>query len=86
MTGLFLACGASNPRDIQVPGREAGNIFFAVDFLGMVTKSLLDSNLTDGKIPAVKGKHVLVIGGGDTEMTVWELPCAWAPNPSPSWK
>ena len=63
---VILACGASNPRDIQVPGREAGNIFFAVDFLGMVTKSLLDSNLTDGKIPAVKGKHVLVIGGGDT--------------------
>src|SRR5699024_5005887 len=63
---IILACGASNPRDIQVPGREAGNIFFAVDFLGMVTKSLLDSNLTDGKIPAVKGKHVLVIGGGDT--------------------
>ena len=63
---IILACGASNPRDIHVPGREAGNIFFAVDFLGMVTKSLLDSNLTDGKIPAVKGKHVLVIGGGDT--------------------
>ena len=57
---VILACGASNPRDIQVPGRDAGNIYFAVDFLKSVTKSLLDSN-----IPA-KGKHVLVIGGGDT--------------------
>lgn len=63
---IILACGASNPRDIQVPGRDAGNIFFAVDFLGTVTKSLLDSNLADGKVPPVKGKHVLVIGGGDT--------------------
>ena len=63
---IVLACGASNPRDIQVPGRDAGNIFFAVDFLGAVTRSLLDSELKDGKFPAVKGKHVIVIGGGDT--------------------
>ena len=38
---VILACGASNPRDIQVPGRDAGNIYFAVDFLKSVTKSLL---------------------------------------------
>ena len=29
---VILACGASNPRDIQVPGREAKGIYFAVDF------------------------------------------------------
>lgn len=63
---IVLACGASNPRDITVPGRESGNIFFAVDYLGSVTKSLLDSNLKDGKFVSAKGKHVLVIGGGDT--------------------
>lgn len=63
---VVLACGASNPRDIAVPGRDAGNIFFAVDYLGAVTKSLLDSNLKDGKFVSPKGKHVLVIGGGDT--------------------
>ena len=40
---VVLACGASNPRDIKVPGREAKGIYFAVDFLGMVTKTLLDS-------------------------------------------
>ena len=30
---VILACGASNPRDINVPGREAKGIYFAVDFL-----------------------------------------------------
>ncbi len=63
---VILACGASNPRDINVPGRDSGNIFFAVDFLSAVTKSLLDSDLKDGTYPSAKGKHVLVIGGGDT--------------------
>ena len=63
---VVLACGASNPRDINVPGRDSGNIFFAVDYLGSVTKSLLDSDLKDGNFVNAKGKHVLVIGGGDT--------------------
>ncbi len=63
---VVLACGASNPRDIQVPGREAGNIYFAVDFLKSVTKSLLDSRFKDNRFIPAKGKHVLVIGGGDT--------------------
>lgn len=63
---VVLACGASNPRDINVPGREAGGIYFAVDFLKMTTKSLLDSNFTDGQYVSAKDKNVLVIGGGDT--------------------
>ena len=63
---VVLCCGASNPRDIKVPGRDAGNIYFAVDFLTSVTKSLLDSDLRDNKFISAKGTHVLVIGGGDT--------------------
>ena len=43
MTVLSCACGASNPRDIKVPGRDAKGIYFAVDFLTSTTKSLLDS-------------------------------------------
>lgn len=63
---VILACGASNPRDIKVPGREASGIYFAVDFLTATTKSLLDSNFADNKFIPVKGKKVMVIGGGDT--------------------
>ena len=66
MTGSLLCCGASNPRDIKVPGREAKGIYFAVDFLKSVTKSLLDSGFEDGNYITAKDKHVLVIGGGDT--------------------
>lgn len=63
---VILACGASNPRDINVPGRDANGIYFAVDYLKSVTKSLLNSNLEDKMYIDAKDKNVLVIGGGDT--------------------
>jgi glutamate synthase (NADPH/NADH) small chain len=63
---VVLACGASNPRDIKVTGRDAKGIYFAVDFLKTTTRSLLNSNFADGKYVSAKGKKVLVIGGGDT--------------------
>lgn len=63
---VILACGASNPRDIGAPGREAKGIYFAVDFLKANTKSLLDSGLSDGCYIDAKGKNVVIIGGGDT--------------------
>ena len=63
---VVLACGASNPRDIQVPGRDAEGIYFAVDFLKSTTKSLLNSGMEDGFYISAKDKNVLVIGGGDT--------------------
>ncbi|MDD6571872.1 MAG: glutamate synthase subunit beta [Thermoflexaceae bacterium] len=63
---VVLACGATNPRDINAPGRDAKGIYFAVDFLKATTKSLLDSNLEDGKYISAKGKNVVIIGGGDT--------------------
>ncbi len=71
---VVLACGASNPRDIKAPGRDTKGIYFAVDFLGKVTKSLLDSDFdilnkkSKDVFPysEVLGKDVIVIGGGDT--------------------
>ena len=63
---VILACGASNPRDIKVPGRDAKGIRFAVEFLGSVTKRLLDSGFEKFPFEDVKGKDVIVIGGGDT--------------------
>lgn len=64
--GIILACGASAPRDINVPGRDAQGIYFAVDFLAEVTKRLLDSDFRDVPGELVQGKDVLIIGGGDT--------------------
>ena len=63
---VILCCGASHPRDIKVPGREADGVHFAVDFLKSTTKSLLDNGLKDGTFISAKDKNVIVIGGGDT--------------------
>ena len=63
---VVLACGATNPRDINATGRDAKGIYFAVDFLKSTTKSLLDSNLAEGTYISAKDKNVVVIGGGDT--------------------
>ena len=62
---VILCCGASNPRDIKVKGREAKGIYFAVDFLKSTTKALLDNGLKDGSYISAKGKNVMVIGGCD---------------------
>ena len=63
---VILACGSSNPRDIKAEGRDASGIYFAVDFLKATTKSLLDSDLSDGRYISAKDKNVVIIGGGDT--------------------
>lgn len=71
---IILACGASNPRDIKAPGREAKEIYFAVDFLKEVSKKLMDCEYDSEKVMRAKnysfgslqGKNVVVIGGGDT--------------------
>ncbi len=63
---MVLACGATKPRDLKVPGRELEGVHFAVPFLHGNTKSLLDSNLQDGQYLSAKDKDVIVIGGGDT--------------------
>lgn len=63
---LIIATGATWPRDLKIPGRDSNGIHFAMEFLQANTKSLLDSDLTDGKYLSAKDKHVIVIGGGDT--------------------
>ncbi|KAJ3670906.1 hypothetical protein LUZ60_008332 [Juncus effusus] len=63
---VILACGATKPRDLPIPGRELKGVHFAMEFLHANTKSLLDSNLADGNYINAKGKKVVVIGGGDT--------------------
>jgi len=71
---VILCCGASNPRNINAPGRDAKGIYFAVDFLKEVSKKLMDNDydseaiigMSDYSFGSLEGKNVIVIGGGDT--------------------
>lgn len=63
---VLLATGATNARDLDVPGRDLNGIHLAMEFLLKNTKSLLDSDLEDGNYISAKDKNVIVIGGGDT--------------------
>lgn len=63
---VVLCTGATRPRDLPVEGRELEGVHFAMEFLGRNTRSLLDSGHEDGAYISAEGKHVIVIGGGDT--------------------
>lgn len=63
---IVLCGGATKARDLPIEGRELAGIHLAMEFLHKNTKSLLDSNLTDGQYISAAGKDVIVIGGGDT--------------------
>jgi len=63
---VVIATGATVARDLKIPNRELEGIHFAMQFLHRNTKSLLDSELSDGEYISAKGKDVVVIGGGDT--------------------
>jgi len=60
---VILSGGAETPRDLPMPGRELNGVHYALEFLIPQNKEVAG----DGKNPiSAKGKHVIVIGGGDT--------------------
>ncbi|MBC2069131.1 glutamate synthase subunit beta [Listeria booriae] len=61
---VVLATGAGNARDVQLPGRDAKGIHFAMDYLTQSIKDNLDNNGV--QTMSAEGKNVIVIGGGDT--------------------
>ena len=61
---VILAGGAEWPRDLPVPGRELDGVHFAMDFLPSQNKVVAGDKVKE-QITAT-GKHVVVIGGGDT--------------------
>jgi glutamate synthase (NADPH/NADH) small chain len=73
---VVLAIGARVPRDLPVPGRELAGIHFAMDYLyqrnRFVARELGPATAGAPEVPAgdsvitARGKHVIVIGGGDT--------------------
>jgi glutamate synthase (NADPH/NADH) small chain len=60
---VVLCCGATRPRDLPIPGREAKGIHFAMEFLTHNTRGLLDGAPLE---LSAEGRDVVVIGGGDT--------------------
>ncbi|MFW7344089.1 glutamate synthase subunit beta [Pollutimonas sp. H1-120] len=61
---VVLTGGSETPRDLPVPGRELRGVHFAMDFLRQQNKATNGDRLS--KQISAKGKHVIVIGGGDT--------------------
>jgi len=63
---VVLTGGSEKPRDLAVPGRELAGIHFALDFLTKNTMRVLGDDVPEDEFISAAGKHVVVIGGGDT--------------------
>ena len=63
---MLLACGATRPRDLPIPGRQLKGVHFAMEFLTANTKKILGDAMNNGTFISAEGKDVIVIGGGDT--------------------
>jgi glutamate synthase (NADPH/NADH) small chain len=61
---VVIATGATVPRDLPIPGRDAAGIHYAMDYLVQANR-VAAGDQVPGQITAA-GKHVVVIGGGDT--------------------
>ena len=64
---VVLAIGSEKPRDLEVPGRkDFAGVHFAMDFLRQQNKRVAGDTIPDEDAISATGKHVVVIGGGDT--------------------
>ncbi|HEY3935791.1 MAG TPA: glutamate synthase subunit beta [Bryobacteraceae bacterium] len=63
---VMLAIGAEQPRDLDIPGRELAGIHFAMDYLVQQNKRGAGDRLDSSAEIGAAGKHVVIIGGGDT--------------------
>jgi glutamate synthase (NADPH/NADH) small chain len=63
---ILLAGGAEQPRNLNVPGRDLKGIHFAMDFLPQQNRRCEGDTVPDEIAILATGKHVVIIGGGDT--------------------
>jgi len=63
---VLLCMGAEQPRDLPVPGRELAGVHFAMEFLTQNNKRVAGDAIADEEAILATGKHVIVLGGGDT--------------------
>jgi glutamate synthase (NADPH/NADH) small chain len=63
---LLLCGGACAPRDLPIPGRELSGIHFAMQYLTLQNRRCEGDPVPDEGFISAAGKHVVIIGGGDT--------------------
>ena len=64
---VLLCTGAAQPRALDIPGRELPGIHYAMDYLTQNNRRVAGEPLAEHELPLLAaGKHVVVIGGGDT--------------------
>ena len=63
---VVLTGGAEHPRDLPVPGRELDGVHYAMDYLTQQNKRVAGDDVAGQRQILATGKHVVVIGGGDT--------------------
>ncbi|MGE5195453.1 MAG: glutamate synthase subunit beta [Deltaproteobacteria bacterium] len=63
---IVLAAGSTVPRDLPVPGRELKGVYFAMEFLPLQNQRCEGDLVSDDTFISAAGKHVVIIGGGDT--------------------
>ena len=63
---VVLAGGAERPRDLPVEGRDLAGVHFAMEFLPQQNRRVAGDEVPEEVAITAKGKHVVVIGGGDT--------------------
>jgi glutamate synthase (NADPH/NADH) small chain len=63
---VVLSGGSEKPRDLEVPGRDLDGIHFAMPFLSQQNLRNEGKTIADSDTISAEGKHVMVIGGGDT--------------------
>ena len=63
---VLLSGGAEQPRDLPIPGRELDGVHFAMDFLPQQNRRVSNESIGTNEPILAGGKHVVVIGGGDT--------------------
>ncbi len=63
---VLLAVGSTTPRDLNVPGRHLDGIHFAMDYLAQQNRRLAGDHIPPDDIISAEGKHVVILGGGDT--------------------
>jgi glutamate synthase (NADPH/NADH) small chain len=63
---IVLCCGATQPRDLPIPGRELRGIHFAMEYLRMQNRRNAGDMIPEDKFITAKDKRVIILGGGDT--------------------